>query len=70
MTTDDRSRDEKQQYIINREAVKILALSSGKIYKYRYPTGEKNYLHLHLIIYTMPSYKSILGTNKNGGRSK
>ena len=41
MTTDDRIRDEKQQYNINREEVEILALSSGKIYKYRYLAGEK-----------------------------
>ena len=33
-------RDEKLQYDINREAVKILALSSGKIHKYEYLTGE------------------------------
>ena len=29
MTIDDKSRDEKLQYDINREAAKILALSSG-----------------------------------------
>ena len=33
-------RDEKLQYDINREAAKISALSSGKIHKYEYPTGE------------------------------
>ena len=33
--------DEKQQYDINRETTKISALSSGKIYKYEYLTGEK-----------------------------
>ena len=31
MTTDNKIRDEKLQYDINREAVKISALSSGKI---------------------------------------
>ena len=30
----------KLQYDINREAAKILALSSGKIHKYEYLTGE------------------------------
>ena len=33
-------RDEKLQYDINREAAKISALSSGKIHKYEYLTGE------------------------------
>ena len=31
MTIDDKSRDEKLQYHINREATKISKLSSGKI---------------------------------------
>ena len=33
-------RDEKLQYDVNREAAKISALSSGKIHKYEYLTGE------------------------------
>ena len=33
MTTDDKIRDEKLQYDINREPAKVLALSSGKIEK-------------------------------------
>ena len=41
MTTDDKIRDEKLQYDINREAEKISALSSGKIDKYQYLTGEE-----------------------------
>ena len=40
MTISDQIRDEKLQYDINREAAKISALSSGKIYKYEYLTGE------------------------------
>ena len=32
--------DEKLQYDIKREAAKISALSSSKIYKYEYLTGE------------------------------
>ena len=40
MTINDRIRDEKLQYDINREAAKISALSSGKIHKYEYLTGE------------------------------
>ena len=34
MTTDDKIRDEKLQYDINRDVAKISALSSGKIDKY------------------------------------
>ena len=41
MTIDDKIKDEKVQYDINREATKILALSSGKIDKYEYLTGEE-----------------------------
>ena len=40
MTINDQIRDEKLQYDINREAAKISALSSGKIHKYEYLTGE------------------------------
>ena len=41
MTIEDQIKDEKLQYNINREAAKILALSSGKIDKYEYLTGEE-----------------------------
>ena len=40
MKINDQIRDEKIQYDINREAAKISALSSGKIHKYEYLTGE------------------------------
>ena len=40
MTINNQIRDEKLQYDINREAAKISALSSGKIHKYEYLTGE------------------------------
>ena len=40
MTINDQIRDEKLQYNINREAAKISALSSAKIHKYEYLTGE------------------------------
>ena len=40
MTINDKIRDEKLQYDINREAAKISTLSSGKIHKYEYLTGE------------------------------
>ena len=41
MTIEDKIRDAKIQYNINREAAKISALSSGKIDKYEYRTGEE-----------------------------
>ena len=40
MTINDQIRDEKLQHDINREVAKISALSSGKIHKYEYLTGE------------------------------
>ena len=40
MTVNDQIRDEKLQYDINREAANISALSSSKINKYEYLTGE------------------------------
>ena len=39
ITIDDKIKDENLQYDINREAVKISALLSGKIDKYEYVTG-------------------------------
>ena len=38
---DDHIKDEKTQYNINREAAKVSTLSSGKIDKYEYLTGEE-----------------------------
>ena len=40
MTINDQIKDEKLQYNINSEAAKISALSSGKLHKYEYLTGE------------------------------
>ena len=41
MAIDDKIKDEKLQYDINREAAKISALSSGKIDKYEYLTDKE-----------------------------
>ena len=41
ITIDDKIRDEKQQYDINREGAKISALSSRKIDKYEYLRSEE-----------------------------
>ena len=41
MTVDDEIEDKKLQYGFNSEVAKISALSSGKIDKYEYLTGEE-----------------------------
>ena len=41
MTIEDRIRDEKVQFDINREAAKTSALLSGKFHKYEYLTGKE-----------------------------
>ena len=41
MIIEDQIKDEKLQYDINRDALKISALSSDKIDKYEYITGEE-----------------------------
>ena len=40
MTTDDKIKNKKLQYDINREAAKVSALSSGKTDKYQYLTSK------------------------------
>ena len=55
MTIDDKLRDKKMEYDINRKAGKISALSSGKIDKYEYITVEE--------IFSIG--KSFWKTNKN-----
>ena len=45
MTIDDQIRNKKLQCDINRKAAKISALSSGKIDKYEYVTGEEILLY-------------------------
>ena len=39
MTIDDKIRNEKLQYDVNRQAARISALSSSKIEKYKFHTG-------------------------------
>ena len=41
MIIDDKIKDEKLQYDINREAAKISVLSSGKIDEYEFLTGKE-----------------------------
>ena len=40
MTIDDKIKNQKLQYDINRETAKVSALSSGKVVKYEYLMGE------------------------------
>ena len=42
MTNVNKITDEKMQCDINSETAKVLTLSSRKIYKYEYLTGEEN----------------------------
>ena len=44
MTIDDKIRDKKRQYDINRKAAKISALSSREIDKYEYLTGKEIFI--------------------------
>ena len=39
MATNEKIRDEKQQYYIDREGAKVSAFTSGKIDKYEYLIG-------------------------------
>ena len=41
MSIDDKIKDKKLQYEINKETAKISPLSSGKLDKYEYLTGEE-----------------------------
>ena len=43
MTIDDKIKDEKLQYDINREAAKISVLLSGKIDKFEYLTVTRKF---------------------------
>ena len=43
-----KTKNEKLQYHINKAAAKISALSSGKIDKYEYLTGEEILLHKNM----------------------
>ena len=47
ISSNDKMRDEKLQYYINSEAVKIQALSSGKIDKYEYLADEEILTSFH-----------------------
>ena len=42
MMTDERIKDEKLQHDTNREAAKVLVLSSGKVNQYKYFSMQTN----------------------------
>ena len=68
MTIDDKIRDEKLQYDINRETAKISALSSGKIDKYEFLTVEEILppdQRRMIEVYIFSFRKSFCKTNKN-----
>ena len=70
MTIDDQVRNEKLQYDINREAVKKSALSSEKIIKYEYLTGEEILAFTQKQLIEQPSWQSFWKINKNNSRSR
>ena len=70
MTIDGQIRDEKLQYDIIREVAKISALSSGKIDKYEYLTGEEvlpsnQQQVIEQVKFTYPFEKQIKAINDN-----
>ena len=65
INVDDQIEDEKVHYDINREAAKVSALSSGKIEKYEYLTGEEILPSNQIQIierakFTIPLWKKLL----------
>ena len=76
MTIDDKIRDKKLQSDINREAAKISALSSSKINKHEYLTGEKNSIiwskkiDRTSYVYLFPFSKRFIKTMKNNWLSR
>ena len=58
MTIDDKITDEKLRNHINREAAEISALSSGKIDKYEYFTGEEILLNINIILVLIKHLKN------------
>ena len=75
MTINDQIRDEKLQHDINKEAAKISALSSGKIHRYEYLTGEDIFtFNQQQIIeqekFTYSPLGKLWKTNKNNWRSR
>ena len=67
MSIDDKIRDVKLQCYLNRDSAKISPLSSGKIDKYKYLTGEEI---LEQAINRTNFRKSFRKTIKNDRRSR
>ena len=68
MNLDDRIRDKKLQYDINKEAAKRSALSSGKIDKYEYLVHEEilpdTFLQSRVIEQAKSTYSSLRRTSE------
>ena len=60
-TIDNKIQQNRAQYNLNRETVKILALSAGNVHKYEFLTGRSVYLSIH---YYVMSWKSKLKLQK------
>ena len=65
MTNDDRTRDEKRQYDINRETTKLSTLTPSEIDKYEYLTGEEILpSNIYLVITLFSFRRSFAKTNR------
>ena len=49
-TIDNKIQQNRAQYNLNRETVKILALSAGNVRKYEFLTGRSVYLSIHYYV--------------------
>ena len=78
MTINEQIRNEQLQYDLNREAAKISALSSGKVHKYEYLTGEdillSNQQQIEQAKFTYSplgkAFEKQIKTNKNQGEKQ
>ena len=72
MTIEDQIRDEKLQYDINKEAAKISPLSSSRINKYEYLSGEDllSSNQQQIIEQAKFSYSPLEKANKSNSRQK
>ena len=64
MTMNDKIRDEKLQYDIDRQARKISALSSGKIDKYEYVASDEILVQRQIIEQAKFAYSSLEKASK------
>ena len=70
MTINDKIRDDKLQHDINREAAKISTLSSGKVDKYKYPTGEEIVPPNQSRVIEQANVRCLMNKGGGGGQNK